>query len=148
MRRARRAISGPFCYPGARRLDKTRGGVFALTMNRRHLLILGALLLAGCATRSVYSAPDVGMVELEPLVAASVAADSLTIRVISTGCTAKEGFVFFVERGGGRYAVAFARRKLDLCKAAPTPVDLSWTFEELGLPKGARVAVVNPLGGR
>lgn len=114
-------------------------------MNRRLFLIAGVLLLAGCASRSVYSAPDVGMVELEPLVAASVAADSLTIRVISTGCTAKEGFVFFVEQGNGRYAVAFARRRLDLCKAAPTPMDLTWTFAELGLPKGAAVAVVNPL---
>lgn len=117
-------------------------------MNRRVLILAGAtLLLAGCAHRSVYSAPDVGMVELEPLVAASVAADSLTIRVISTGCTAREGFAFFVERGNGRYAVAFARRKLDLCKAAPTPMDLTWTFAELGLPRGAAVAVVNPLGG-
>lgn len=116
-------------------------------MNRRAFLIAGTLLLAGCATRAVYSSPDAGMVELEPLLAASVAKDALTIRVTSTGCTAKEGFAWFVERGGGRYAVAFGRRKLDACKAAPTPVDLTWTFAELGLPKGASVAVVNPLAG-
>ncbi|MBP7705365.1 MAG: hypothetical protein KA105_08820 [Caulobacter sp.] len=117
-------------------------------MNRRLFVIAGTLLLVGCATPTVYSAPDVGMVELEPLLAASVAADALTIRVTSTGCTAKDGFAFFVEKGGGRYAVAFARRRLDLCKAAPTPVDLTWSFEELGLPRGAAVAVVNPLGPR
>jgi len=114
-------------------------------MNRRHLLLVGALLLSGCATTAVYSSPDAGMVELEPLLAASVAADSLTIRVLSNGCTAREGFVFYVERGAGRYAVAFARKALDRCRAAPTPVDLTWSFAELGLPKGAAVAVVNPL---
>ncbi|ATQ42034.1 hypothetical protein [Caulobacter mirabilis] len=117
-------------------------------MNRRHLLIAGALLLAGCATTAVYTAPDAGMVELEPLLAASVAEGSLTIRLLSTGCTSKEAIAFFVEKSGGRHAVAFGRRKLDRCKAAPTPVDLTWSFEELGLPKGAWVAVVNPLGGR
>jgi hypothetical protein len=117
-------------------------------MNRRLFVIAGTLMLVGCATPAVYSAPDVGMVELEPLLAASVAADALTIRVTSTGCTAKDAFAFFVEKGGGRYAVAFARRRLDVCKAAPTPVDLTWSFEELGLPRGAAVAVVNPLGGR
>jgi hypothetical protein len=115
-------------------------------MNRRFLILAGAgLLLAGCATRAVYSAPDAGMVELEPLAAASVAGDSLTIRVLSTGCTAREAFAFYVEREAGRYAVAFARKALDRCKAAPRPVDLTWTFEELGLPRGAAVAVVNPL---
>lgn len=114
-------------------------------MNRRHLLITGALLLAGCSTTAVYRAPDVGMVELEPLLAASVGEGGVTIRLISTGCTSKEAMAFFVERGGGRYAVAFARKKLDLCRAAPRPVDLTWTFAELGLPKGAKVAVVNPL---
>lgn len=114
-------------------------------MNRRCVLILGALLLSGCATTAVYSAPDAGMVELEPLLAASVSADSLTIRVVSTGCTAKESFSFYVEREAGRHAVAFARKTLDRCRAAPRPVELSWTFAELGLPKGAAVAVVNPL---
>lgn len=115
-------------------------------MNRRHLLILGALLLAGCATRSVYSSPDAGMVELEPLLGVQAGSDALTISVLSNGCTAKDGFAFFVERKANRFAVAFGRKRLDVCKAAPTPMALSWTFAELGLPKGAEVAVVNPLG--
>ena len=116
-------------------------------MNRRSLLILAGttLLLAGCATTALYSAPDAGMVELEPLVAASVADDSLTIRVMSNGCTAKEHFAWFVERKANRFAVAFGRRKIDVCKAVARPLDLTWTFEELGLPKGAAVAIVNPL---
>jgi len=114
-------------------------------MNRRHLILLGALLLSGCATKAIYSSPDAGMVELEALLGARVDADALTIRVTSNGCTAKDSFAFFVERKDRRVAVAFGRKRLDLCKAAPRPVDLTWSFEELGLPKGAQVAVVNPL---
>lgn len=116
-------------------------------MNRRSLIIAGAgtLLLAGCAPRAVYSSPDAGMVELEPLIAASVAADSLTIRVMSNGCTTKADFAWFVEGKANRYAVAFGRRKLDACKAVARQVDLTFGFAELGLPKRAAVAVVNPL---
>jgi hypothetical protein len=114
-------------------------------MNRRHLLIAGSLLLSGCVTKAVYSSPDAGMVELEPLLSASVAEGSLTIRVKSNGCTAREDFAWFVERKANRYAVAFGRKKIDACKAVARPLDLTWTFAELGLPKGAAVAVVNPL---
>lgn len=116
-------------------------------MNRRLFLIAAPLVLAGCATTAVYSSPEAGMVELESLLAASVAKDALTIRVTSTGCTTKESFAFFVERKDHRAAVAFGRKTLDRCKAAPSPLDLTWTFEELGLPKGSAVAVVNPLAG-
>lgn len=119
-------------------------------MNRRLFLIAAPLVvvplaLAGCAATAIYSAPDAGMVELEPLLGMSVARDSLTIRVVSTGCTTRESFAFFVERKHNRYAVAFGRKALDRCKAAPSPMDLTWTYEELGLPAGSAVAVVNPL---
>lgn len=114
-------------------------------MTRRALIIAGALLLSGCVTPAVYSSPDAGMVELEPLLAASVAADGLTIRVTSNGCTTKASLAFFVEHKAGRYAVAFGRRRVDTCAQSPTAVDLTFSFEELGLPRGARVAVVNPL---
>ena len=114
-------------------------------MNRRHLLILGALLVSGCATTAVYSSPDAGMVELEPLIATSVAEGSLTIRVMSNGCTTKADFAWFVERKANRFAVAFGRRKIDACKVLARPVDLTFGFAELELPKGAAVAVVNPL---
>ena len=118
-------------------------------MNRRALLLIAGttLLLAGCATKAVYSSPDAGMVELEPLLAASVAEDSLTIRVMSNGCTAKADFAWFVEHKAGRYAVAFGRKKIDACKAVARPVDLTFAFGELGLPEWAAVAVVNPLRG-
>lgn len=114
-------------------------------MNRRALLIAGALLLSGCVTRLVYSAPDAGMVELEPLLAVTAGREGLVIRVSSNGCTGKETMAWFVEKSRGRYAVAFGRRRIDSCAQPPTAVDLTFSYEELGLPKGARVAVVNPL---
>lgn len=113
-------------------------------MNHRYLPILGALLLAGCASRPA-SEHLIQVVVEEPLVAASVAGDSVTIRVISTGCTTKDSFVFFTKPAAGGQAVTFARSKLDQCKAAPSPVDLSWTFAELDLPIGANVVVANVL---
>ena len=56
-----------------------------------------------------------------------------------------DAVAWFVERKANRYAVAFGRRKIDACKAMARPVDLTFGFAELGLPKGAAVAVVNPL---
>ncbi len=116
-------------------------------MNRRALIIAGALLLSGCATRLVSPAPEPGMVELEPLLAVKVVREGLTIRVSSNGCTSKESIAWFVEKSRGRYAVAFGRRRVDSCAQPPTAVDLTFSYEELGLPRGARVAVVNPLAG-
>ncbi len=117
-------------------------------MNRRYLLLAGLLLVAACSTTAVYRSPDAGMVELEPLLAAEIAEDGVRIRVLSTGCTAKEDMAFFVERDGERASVAFGRRKPDRCKAAPQPMDLSFTWAELGLRPGQPVAVINPLAAR
>jgi len=114
-------------------------------MNRRHLLLAGLLLVAACSTTAVYRSPEAGMVELEPLLAAEVAEEGVRIRLISNGCTAKEDLAFFVERDGVRAAVAFGRRKPDRCKAAPRPMDLTFTWAELGLKPGQPVAVINPL---
>lgn len=114
-------------------------------MTRRHALLAALLLVSACATKAVYSSPDAGMVELEPLLAAEVLDDSLIIRVTSNGCTAKADFAFFVERAGNRVAVAFGRRKIDVCKAAPQAMDIAFSYSELGLKRGQSVAIVNPL---
>lgn len=88
------------------------------------------------------------MVELEPLLGAEVRADILVIRVTSTGCTAKEDIAWFVEKAGNKVAVAFGRRKIDACKAAPRPMEIAFTYAELGLKPGQAVAIVNPLSAR
>ena len=117
-------------------------------MTRRHALLAALLLVSACATKAIYSSPDAGMVELEPLVSAEVRADALVISVISTGCTAKEDIAWFVEKAGGKAAVAFGRRKIDICKAAPQPMEIAFSYAELGLKPGQAVAIVNPLAGR
>lgn len=129
-------------------LDNRAGCGSGRGMTRRHALIALCLLMSACATRQVYSSPDAGMVELEPLLAAEVKADGLVIRVISHGCTTKDDIAFFVEREGTRAAVAFGRRKVDVCKAAPMPMDIVFSYSELGLKPGQSVAIINPLAPR
>ncbi|MDP1629814.1 MAG: hypothetical protein Q8L66_00155 [Caulobacter sp.] len=117
-------------------------------MNRRALLFAGALLLSGCATSIRYAPPDPGMVALEPLLAVVAGRDRLVVRLMSNGCTSKEGLAVFVERRGGGFVLAVARRRVDSCKAVPRPVDVEFSYAELGLPRGARVVVLNPLTAR
>ena len=114
-------------------------------MTRRFALFAALLLISGCATRAVYSSPDVGMVELEPLLSAEVRADSLVIRVLSRGCTTKADMAFFVERAGSRAAVAFGRKRVETCDGQPAPLEIVFSYSELGLKPGQSVAIVNPL---
>ena len=118
-------------------------------MTRRGLLIAGALVLAGCATGPVVVAPGAGPQELEPIYSVLATRAGLTIRVNSGGCTKKADFTFFVERKGETAAsVAFARKRLDICRSfAAAHADLDFSFEELGLARGALIFVLNPLNG-
>ncbi|MBI1405153.1 MAG: hypothetical protein GC145_03390 [Caulobacter sp.] len=137
-----------FVGEAASALDNRDQDGFVRPMTRRHALLAALLLVSACATKAVYSSPDAGMVELEPLLAAEVRSDALVIRVRSNGCTRKEDFAFFVERAGNRVAVAFGRKKIDVCKAAPRPMDIAFSYEELGLKPSQSVAIVNPLAAR
>ncbi len=86
-------------------------------MNRR-LFVLASLALGGCAT---VAAPPVfapaPLAELEPLYAAVASRDALIIRVASNGCAAKPDFTFYVERRGGAVTIAFARKRVDMCRS-------------------------------
>lgn len=113
-------------------------------MTRRDALIATLLLLAGCATTPPPLRQQ-GMVELEPLLFARLGEDSVTIRVLTRGCTSKADLAFFVERKDGETGLAFARRKLDTCKRAPAPVSFSFSYEELGLKRGEAVQIANPI---
>lgn len=115
-------------------------------MTRRSLL-LAVLLLSGCAMVPRVSAPPgAGFAELEPLYAATVGRDVLTIRVASSGCTAKADFAVYVERAGGVVRLAFGRKRLDTCRSfAAGHADLAFTWAELGLEPNAAVFLANPL---
>ena len=113
----------------------------------RSLFLLAALALAGCATApKPIVEPVAAMAELEPLYAASAGREALRIRVSSNGCTAKEDFVFYVERKAGSVSLAFGRKRPDSCKSfAIGSKELAFTWAELGLEPRAPVMLLNPL---
>lgn len=106
-----------------------------------------ALTLAGCATTPALLAAAPGEVfpELEPLLAARAGPDALTIRIAAKGCAAKADFVFRVDRKNGHAVVAFARRRVEICKGATGSAELRFTYEELGVSHVERLVIANPL---
>lgn len=115
----------------------------------RRLFVLSAFALGGCA--SLGSPPSgaaapAALGELEPLYGAEAGRDGLTLRVKSTGCTAKADFTFYVERRGGTVTVAFARRQVETCKGAvAAAAEIAFSWEELGLSPRTPVFLLNPL---
>jgi hypothetical protein len=117
-------------------------------VSRRGFVLAGAALgLAGCATTPALmtAAPGETWPELEPLLAAEAGPDALTIRVVSKGCAAKADVVFRVDRKAGHAVVAFARRRLETCKGLAGWADLVFSYEELGLTRGERIVIANPI---
>ncbi|MBO9546415.1 hypothetical protein [Caulobacter sp.] len=116
--------------------------------SRRGFVIGGAALaLSGCATtrpRLLPAAPDETLDELEPVAIVETAADALTVRVRSKGCTAKADFVFRVDRKAGHAVVAFARRRLETCKGSEGWANLRFGYNELGLTVGELIVIANP----
>ena len=106
-----------------------------------------ALGLAGCATTPglLAASPGETFPELEPLLAAEAVADGLTIRVTSRDCAAKADFVFRVDRKTGHAVVAFARRRLEICKGPAGSAELRFSYDELGLTPGERIVIANPI---
>lgn len=66
----------------------------------------------------------------------------------SNGCTNKEDFAPVVrDRGDDRFDVGFRRINEDNCKALmPDGRRMSWSFAELGVPRQARVYLMNRIG--
>ena len=132
--------SGAFCF-GPR-----CGGVG--WMNRR-LFVLASLALGGCAT----VAPPSGVVpargplaELEPLYSAVAGKEALTIRVSSNGCTVKADFAFYEERRSGAVTLAFARKRVDMCRSfAMGQQEIAFSWAELGIDPRTPVFLLNPL---
>jgi hypothetical protein len=120
-----------------------------MTFDRRRLLTAGLLLaLSGCVGRGGVTLVAGGRnapAELEALSAIEADATGLTLKVASTGCTTREDFTFYVDRSGPQPTVAFARKRLDLCKRTRTTADVRFSYQELGVPGQGRLAVLNPV---
>ena len=115
-------------------------------MNRRVLLVAGALLLSGCVTARVAAPVGAGFDLLEPLYSATAGRDALTIRVASNGCTKKEDFAVYVEKTPAGPRVAFGRKTLDRCRSlAQGQIELTFTWSDLGLDGRTPVFLANPL---
>ena len=117
-------------------------------MTRRFLMLAAAAgVLSACATTPppILAPAASPLAELEPLYAVEAGRREVTIRVRSFGCTAKDDFAFFVERQGQAVTLAFGRRRLDVCRAAPRPVALTFTYAELGLSPREPVFLLNPI---
>lgn len=120
----------------------------SFVQSRRGFVFAGAALgLFGCTTTPGLQAAAPGEIfpELEALLGADAGADALVIRVTSKGCAAKGDFVFRVDRNAGHAVVAFARRRLEMCKGPAGAAELRFGYAELGLARGERIVIANPI---
>ena len=108
------------------------------------MLAGAALILAGCAT-TPRLVPGETWPELEPLLAVSLSRRMVIVRIESRGCADRADMVFRVDRKDGRAVVAFARRRLETCKGPKGWADLTFSYEELGLRRGERIVIANPV---
>ena len=114
--------------------------------------IIGLALSAALVTGCVYiDAEDAGgyhiatQFGLPDLRAVDIGESSVTIRMDSNGCTNKETVEADVDQDGrNEYEIAFDRIKEDHCRAYfPNGTELTWTYQELDIPEGAYVRVLN-----
>lgn len=123
------------------------------------LILAAPLMLGGCViyasdsgeTTTVRTAPAASVQietrELENVRGVRFEQSQAVVRVTSNGCTRKEHFVVEIVDGGARPGeIALVRETPDHCRAMIAEgVELAWTYEELGLERGADLRLANPL---
>lgn len=123
------------------------------------LILAAPLMLGGCViyasdsgeTTTVRTA-SAGSVQVETRALESVHGarferERAVVRVTSNGCTEKAHFrVEIVDGDGAAGEIALVRETPDHCRALIAEgVELAWTYEELGLSRGAALVLANPL---
>jgi len=107
-------------------------------------------VLGGCAVVERFMPePQIAAVNLpgqvEAIHAAAIADDQAVFWVSSNGCTQKADLTPVVRPARGGAVITLRRLKEDSCSdPRPEGVEVSWSFQELGLQPGARVTVENP----
>jgi hypothetical protein len=114
-------------------------------------LLAFAPIVAGCSmTRDLLPERQTARVDpadgqIEPIHAAAIAQDQAVFWVSSNGCTRKADLNPTIRTEGDGSIITLRRVKEDRCRnVRPEGVELRWSFQELGLPSGARVSVENP----
>ncbi|MAK60687.1 MAG: hypothetical protein CMK09_06885 [Ponticaulis sp.] len=84
----------------------------------------------------------------ERVYSADITDGEIAVRVAASGCTTKEFFDVDVDReDGNRFTIELDRERRDYCEMhQPNGETLTWTFSELGIPEGAKVTLLNPVG--
>lgn len=84
---------------------------------------------------------------LEPLMGVMTLTDGVHIQTKSSGCTFKRSFIVKKEVNGDLIELSFVRVERDPCLAFyDYGTVLSYSFEELGLQRGDKFAIRNPVG--
>lgn len=109
------------------------------------LVALSAVALTGCGlTRLLDRGAAAPVAELDPAVhAAAISRDRAVIWVASNGCTDKDSLSAVVQRRHDGPQLVLSRLRPDDC-GQPQSVEMTWTFEELGLKAGESLTVANP----
>ncbi|MFN4297488.1 MAG: hypothetical protein ACK4FB_11665 [Brevundimonas sp.] len=123
------------------------------------LVLAAPLMLGGCVIyasdsgetttvrTSSASSVQVQARELESVHAVRFERDSAVVRVTSNGCTDKSDFRVEITDGGDMAGeMTLVRAEPDHCRALVAEgVEVSWTYAELGLERGAALVLANPL---
>ena len=114
------------------------------------VVLMSTPLAIGCAMIDRFGANrETAAVDLpgqvEPIHAAAIADDQAVFWVSSNGCTRKADLTPVVRPARDGSVITLRRLKEDRCgEPRPQGVEISWSFQELGLEPGARVTVENP----
>lgn len=122
---------------------------------KRTVTLAGALTLAvalsGCALVDRWTGREAAPMladspgQIEPVHAAAIVQDQAVFWVSSNGCTKKADLLPVVRRQGDASVITLRRLKEDRClEPRAQGVEMSWTFQEMGLAPGSRVSVENP----
>ncbi|MDI6623756.1 MAG: hypothetical protein QME55_03425 [Brevundimonas sp.] len=110
-----------------------------------------AVALSGCALVDRWTGREAAPMladspgQIEPVHAAAIVQDQAVFWVSSNGCTQKADLLPVVRRQGDASVITLRRLKEDRClEPRAQGVEMSWTFQEMGLAPGSRVSVENP----
>lgn len=108
-----------------------------------------AVMVTGCINVQANGHGDFDFYDAASVRGAVVANDEIHVTVSSNGCTDKSFIDVDVERDGqDHFEVEFERIREDHCKALVREgKTLIYTFQELGIPKGASVEIENQVRG-